>query len=286
MTIKTILTPLTGSNSETAVLNTALAIAKRFDAHIDVLHVRTDPRDAIPYLGEGISGDMIEEIMQRADAEATEVETNAYQQFDSWRNGAALVLSNTPCDGASCSWQIVTGIPDQATAIGGRYNDLVVIPGYAGSDAVEDELQFESTVMECGRALILAPSKSPKSVGERIMIAWDGGAESARAVSAALPLLSAAASVSIISVTEEDKPNADLEALARYLSWHGVDASTQTVNPGNQDIGEAILETAVAKDADLVVMGAYSHSRLREFVFGGVTRHIMETADLPVLMAH
>ena len=284
MTIKTILAPLTGSSAEKPVLNTALAIAKRFGAHIDVLHVRTDPRDAIPYLGEGISGAMIEEIMERADAEIAEIENKAHHQFDAWRNDAALALSNTLCEGASCSWHVVTGAQDQATAVGGRYADLVVVPGFG--EAVENEIQFESTVMECGRALVLAPTKSPKSVGERIMIAWDGGAESARAVSAALPLLTTAKSVSIITVSEASKSNADLKALARYLSWHGIDAATKMVDPGDQDVGETIMATAAAEKADLVVMGAYSHSRLREFVFGGVTRHVMETANLPVLMAH
>ncbi|MBL4719701.1 MAG: universal stress protein [Alphaproteobacteria bacterium] len=282
MTIKSILAPLTGAKPEKPVLNTALAIAKRFDAHIDVLHIRTDPRDAIPYLGEGISGAMIAEIMDRADTEIAEIQSKAHQDFESWRSDAGLPLSQSPGGGASCSWQIVTGAADQTTAIGGRYCDLVVVPGF--DDSAENELQFEATVMECGRALVLAPPNSPKSLGDRIVIAWDGSAESARAVSAALPFLVTAKSVSIVTISESGKTDVDLKALARYLSWHGVDAETKTVDPGDQSIGEAIM--SATGDADLLVMGAYSHSRLRELVFGGATRHVMETAELPVLMAH
>jgi len=282
MTIKSILAPLTGAKPEKSVLNTALSIARRFDAHIDVLHIKSDPRDAIPYLGEGVSGSMIEEIMQRADTEIAEIQEKAHQAFDSWRTGADLPLAQSPTDEASCSWQIVTGVADQTTAVGGRYCDLVVVPGF--DDSAENELQFEATVMECGRALVLAPPKSPDSLGERIVIAWDGSAESARAVSAALPFLVAAESVTVLTVSESDKTGVDLDALARYLSWHGVQANTKTVDPGEQSVGEAII--SATGDADLLVMGAYSHSRLREFVFGGATRHIMETAELPVLMAH
>jgi nucleotide-binding universal stress UspA family protein len=140
-------------------------------------------------------------------------------------------------------------------------------------------------LFETGRPVLVAGLAEAESHCERIIVAWNGGAEAARAITAALPFL-AAAEVTVVTVRgERDDGERGLSDVAEYLAWHGVVARTHAVIT-RAPVGEALLEAAVAVGADLVVMGGYSHSRLRELILGGVTRHMLEKAALPLLVAH
>ncbi|NKB60118.1 MAG: universal stress protein [Alphaproteobacteria bacterium] len=296
MTIQVIFAPVTGRKSDSSVLAAARGAAKRFNAHIDVVSLRADPRDAIPYLGEGISGALVEEFIAQAETENTEQAHKARAAFNEWRDAAGFVLADSMSDAVAiqgstaeiptCSWREVTGASDQTAASYGRLADLIVAPRGELANAVENEVAFETALLYSGRPLLLAPPTPQEEFGNRIAIAWDGSAEASRAVGAALPFLCTAEEVTAITVAEDNKVESPVEDLARYLSWHGVTANTRNVGLESRTVGEAILGAARHESADLLVMGAYSHNRFRQLVFGGATRYILDEGAMPVLMTH
>ncbi len=118
------------------------------------------------------------------------------------------------------------------------------------------------------------------------MVAWNGSTESARSVAFAMPFLANAREVHVLSVEGGSVSGPDARALEQHLVRHGIAATSSEVSPGDRSIGQAILEEADARGADLLVKGAYTHSRLRQMFFGGATSHILAEAEIPVLMAH
>lgn len=296
MTIRVIFAPVTGQKSDGSVLAAARGTAKRFNAHVDVVSLRTDPRDAIPYLGEGISGALVEEFIAQAEAESDAQSKKARTAFNDWRDAAGFLLADTASDAIAvrgsegevptCSWREVLGASDQSAAAGGRLADLIIAPRGDISGSVENEIALETALLYSGRPVLLAPPTPQEEIGTRIAIAWDGSAEAARAIGAALPFLHTAEMVTVISVAEDGKADSPVEDLARYLSWHGVQANTRNVSLDSKTVGEAILGAVRHESANLLVMGAYSHNRFRELVFGGATRYILDEGAMPVLMTH
>lgn len=291
MTIRVLFAPVTGRKSDGAVLAAARGLAKRFNAHVDVVSLRTDPREAIPYLGEGISGALVEEFIEQAETENTEQAKKAQKAFDDWREAAGFVLAesaggNPQAAAPSCSWREALGASDRTVSDIGRLSDLIIAPRGDLANPVENEVAFETSLLYSGRPLLLAPPTPQDDFGNHVAIAWDGSAESARAVAAALPFLAGADTVTAIAVAEEEKAEAPLEDLARYLAWHGIQANTRNVAQGEVTVGEAILSAVRHESADMLVMGAYSHNRFRELVFGGATRYILDESAMPVLMCH
>ena len=173
-----------------------------------------------------------------------------------------------------------------------RYADLVVLgqvnpdePPYAGHHLPEE------VVLASGRPMLVVPYiGAPAMIGRRVMVAWDASREAARAVSDALPILERAESVLVVSVNPEstplghgEVPGADIGA---HLVRHGVKVEVERVAAGELSVGEALLSHIADRGADLLVMGAYAHSRVRELVLGGATRTILKSMTVPVLMAH
>lgn len=294
--IRVIFAPLTGRKSDASVLAAAEGLANRFDAHIDVVSLRADPRDAIPYMGEGLSGALVEDFIAQVEAETAEQGRRAHHDFDAWREKTGFAYAETRAaatdargtgeDGPSCSWREMVGASDQSAAAAGRLADLIIAPRGKLEGEVENEVALEAALFDSGRPVLLAPSDPQSQFGNRIAVAWDGSAEAARALGAALPFLKTAESVTAISVAEDNKPNNTLEDLARYASWHGIQIDTNTVAPDTVTVGEALFGAVRRVSADMLVMGAYSHNRFRELVFGGTTRYILDESGMPVLMTH
>jgi nucleotide-binding universal stress UspA family protein len=142
--------------------------------------------------------------------------------------------------------------------------------------------------MSAGRPVLMVPyaGRFPDT-GKRVLIAWNAGREAARAVTDAMPLLSKAQSVEVVAFGEGgdhgEVPGADL---ALFLARHGVKATAARQHAPGVDIGNQILSRAADVNADLIVMGAYGHSRLRELALGGATRSVLDAMTVPVLMAH
>ncbi len=182
-------------------------------------------------------------------------------------------------------------IADEVVAAG-RVADLVIVSATNPEEITGVERDFvEQTVMALGRPVIVLPYKGKAAVSlNEVIIGWDGGREASRAAFDALPLLKKAAKVRVVRIDPQKDPSlrgsvagADLaEALAR----HGVRAEAQGYPTDGQDEGQALMRCAEDSGAGLIVMGAYGHSRLAEFIFGGATRFVLNRLVCPVLMSH
>ena len=173
------------------------------------------------------------------------------------------------------------------TAIGtiGRAYDLIVMP-QPGALPKMPESVFETALFDSGRPVLVVPQGFGGMVGKRILFAWNGSTESARAISLAMPVLSGAESIDVLSVDGALVPGPSAAEIAESLRSHGLNVTSQHVKPGNRSAGQTIVDTAVTGGADLIVKGAYTQSRLRQMIFGGMTRHLILNSTLPVLFSY
>jgi nucleotide-binding universal stress UspA family protein len=187
---------------------------------------------------------------------------------------------------SSVSFREETGLSDYWVESLGRINDLTVVRRPRNSSDVVASSVAESALMGTGRPVLLAPATMPRNVGTSVAIAWNGSIEASKAVASAMPFLLRAKTVTAISVVEEGGQDHNLDELVAYLHWHGVRAKASPVKSRGGDVGKALTSAASRAKADLLVMGAYTHSRMREMILGGVTDHVLHEAKIPVLLAH
>lgn len=286
MSIRRILVPFSASDAGERALHWAFGLARGLDAHVAVLHVRADPKATVPLLGEGVSGAMVEELIVLTEKEAEARAAKARDRFESMRAEAGLESrENAGATGSSTRFLEVVGREDDVTVREGRLSDLIVI-GHARDDGDPfARATLDAALFESGRPVLIAGGQRVAVTGTRIAIAWNGSAEAARAVSSALPLLHHADTVRVYAVeTEVTRESGD--GLVAFLAWHGIAAAMGALPEDKGSIGETLLTAAAADRIDLLVLGAYTHSRLRQLILGGVTRHLIEHAPLPLLMAH
>ncbi len=287
MAFKSILAPIGGVDSDGPTLALAARIAKRFSAHVDVLHAKADPRETMPYLGEGASPALIDQVMVSAEREADSRSARAKTGFDEWQKSSGLTLAPAPgiVEMPSCTLRIESGAEDKWIARLGRINDLTIVsePGESGSVAAM--LAFEAALLDTGRPVMMAPSNYKINDSGAVVIAWNGSAESSRAVAAGMPFLSTARSVHVVAV-EESANTPDAEAVVRYLAWHRIGANVRLASGKGRPAAQAIVAECEAVNAALLIMGGYTHNRLRQMIFGGVTAHVIRHATIPVLMGH
>jgi nucleotide-binding universal stress UspA family protein len=286
MNIRKLLLPLTGTAAGEAALVMALDIARDWGAHVLALHVRVDSRDVAPLAGEGLSGAMIEEMMTATDAESLARATAVRALFEATVTGRGVPVGEPRAGehGPTASFATVTGREEDLVAQQARLADLTVVPHPEASDDVSSSEALHAVLFDSGRPVLIAPPRPPAALGRRICIAWNGTAESASAVYAALPWLARAEAVRILAADEYQRRGPAAADLASYLALHDIHAEVATFRPIDREVGAGLLQAAAEFGADLLSMGAYSHSRLRQLLLGGVTRHVLEHAALPVLM--
>ncbi len=286
---KTILVPVGDAESGVASLEVALRVAAAFAGHVVGLHVRVDPATAVPLVGEGMSGAMVEEMMAAAEKQAASRAEAARRAFeDTCARHGVPQAAVPPVAGFSAEWVDVVGREEEVVAWRGRLSDLLVMARPRDAGESRATMTTNAALMESGRPLLLAPPEPPAGLGRTVAIAWNGSAEAGRAVTMAMPLLARAEAVSILAVVEDEHSDgAPAADLAAYLAWHGIEARCDklTVAP-HAHAGEALMAECVDLGADLVVMGAYTHSRLRQLILGGVTRYVLHHAPLPCLLCH
>lgn len=290
MPIRKIIVPVDGTAATQLSLDTAFRLARDLEAHVEVIHARPDPRLAVPLLGEGMSGAMIEELIDLTEKESAARAMAARQMFDRVCETSGMALSDAPPTTSppttrpTAGWVEVMGAEDDVLVRRGRLADLLVVARPTEHGDAPSAVSFNAAVFESGRPVLVAPTGAVASVGRRVAISWNGSAEAARAVSAAMPVLKRAESVLILNVDTDDTAGNGASSLTELLGWHGVSAESRTIPDDQGPVGAAII--AACGDADLLVMGAYTHSRLLQLILGGVTRHVLENAKLPLLMAH
>jgi len=273
---KTILVLVDGGPLSESTLETGLVVAAMFGAQVQALHVQADPATLVPIVGEGMSGAMVEQVM---DAMAKAVEQRAEKAKAAYDKLAAR-------GGTTMSWRQEMGPEPVVLAAAGRLADLIVLGRPDKSMDGQTAASLDAALFDTGHAVLVAPPAPPASFGRRVGLAWNGSAEASRVVSAALPYLAKAEHVTILSAPGTDK-RAPAEALVAYLALHGIKADAVSFElQHHQSVGHGLLEHAQKIGADLLAMGAYGHSRLREMILGGATRDVLAQATIPVLMAH
>ncbi len=288
MTIKTILACVSSAESGRSTLETAKHLARRFDGHIEALHVRADPRGLVPYTGEGMDGSMIEEIMEVTEREGGDRAAKTRQMFDDFCSGSGLAIAETPgaAPGSTIAWREETGREDEIVALRGRLFDIVVVGRPMRDAALPSPITLEAALLDTGRPIVIAPPAAPGEIGRSIAIAWESSPEAARAFTASLPLLSQADTVTLLSPEPVEPPGIPAEEALARLAWSGISGSIRKFNISNLEIGAAFLDQAQQAGADILIKGAYAHSRLRQMILGGRTRHIITNTEIPVLLAH
>lgn len=291
MKLKIVLAAVAGRDADPSTLDLAAVVARRFGAHIEALHIRSDPRDAIPFLGEGASGVLIEQIMTAAERDSGSRSGKARAAFDAWRTTTGFADAGAPgsTDGPTVAWREEVGAEDECMAVRGRVSDLIVIGRPPADESGLSTVLFETALFDTGRPVLVAPPQTratPAVLESPVVIFWTGGAEVSRAVAAALPFLSHATRVQIIPVNRSGVIP-DVTSLVEYLAWHKVRSETsQPLVSAAPNSGAELLTRVVREGAGLLVMGAYTQNRLRQLIYGSVTKHVLMNADLPVLMAH
>lgn len=287
MAIKKILVPLGDPKTGAVALGSALTLARDFGAHISVLYVRPDPRAAaMAYMGEPVSAGMIETVIKATEKRSAESAVKARKLFeDACAKAKVEVSDKAPGAGrVTASFDDVTDYEDEAIRRAGRVSDLLVLARPQGALATPQRLTLEAAMIDTGRPLLMVPPKPPSRIGANVAIAWNGSTQAAHAVAMAMDFLMGAQSVVILTAKENGADHRP-EDLQDQLAWHGIKAKVVSVT-AKGDAGKALLAAAAKAGADLLAMGAYGHSRVRELVLGGVTKHVLESATIPVLMAH
>lgn len=276
MAYKDILVYADAGEAAAACLDVATMLASAHKAHLTALHVIAPPFVPMDVTG-GVPAQLLDwqEEVARQRAGAAEKEVRAAER----RSGLKI------------EWRKVHGDVPATLLLHTRYADLVIAS--QGSDDDETPAGIgdlaEIIVMGAGRPTLAVPRRGKfLTVGERVLVAWSRTQEATRALHDALPILVRAKSVTVMEVNPRhgETPHIAGADIAAHLARHGVKVEVSSMTAGDMEVAEAILSRVTDLGADLVVMGAYGHSRLREFAFGGVTLHMLRHMTVPVLMSH
>lgn len=287
MSFKTILVPVSSPEASASTLATALHVARRWNSHLEILHVRADPRGLVPYTGEGMDGSMIEEIMDVTEREGGERAIETRAMFDAFCTENSLVVSDTPTQeaGVTVSWREESGREDEVVALRGRLYDLIVVGRPVADTPLPSPITLEAALHDTGRPILVAPPAATEACGKHIAIAWEASPEAARTIAVSIQALVEAEQVTVLDPKLPQPLPLDSADLVDRLCWHGVDAKIHGFEVSSTEVGAAFLKHAASIGADMLVKGAYSQSRLRQMVLGGRTRHILNNATIPTLLA-
>jgi nucleotide-binding universal stress UspA family protein len=255
-----------------------LAVASIWKARIAALIVQVDSRDVAPLAGEGLSGAMIEDMMQATERDGAARAVRLRAQFE-----AELAKSGAGADGAAV--EIVRGREEDVVPAQARLADLTILahPDRSQDEGASDTLH--AVLFDSGRPVLIAPRHAVLQIGMRCCVAWNGTVESSAALAAMLPWLKRAEAVRVLHAGAYQRRGPTAADVLPYLALHGIVADVTEFTPVNRDVGAGLLSAAAEFGADLIGMGAYSHSRLRQLILGGVTRHVLQNSTVPILMS-
>jgi nucleotide-binding universal stress UspA family protein len=278
MPYKTLLVHVDGGARAPRRIDKAGRRARRFDAHLIGLHALSVIK--LPGYAQVVleGGARLEEFQAKAAAEAAR---QAEQVFNRGVNAVGLSKSE---------WRASRGDAAEVVPLHARYADLAVIGQPNASDASGVEPDFaERLVLAAGRPIVVIPyAGNFGEIGKRVLVAWNAGREATRALTDAIPMLREAQEVHVIAFNPVGAPHGEVPGadIGLFLARHGIKVNVSQQTADDVDVGNQLLSRAADLDVDLIVMGAYGHSRMKELVLGGVTRTIFESMTVPVLMSH
>ena len=279
MSYKSILVLLDYTKSSQARAEAAIGLAIHHGAHLTALYVIVDPSSAIY-----VHGYLPRDVLKTARAQEEALANDVMNRFAAAAERHQVLFDKRIERGLDYA------VPD-IISMHARYADLIVVGQTEPDDPPPIPGLPGQLVLACGCPILMVPYVGPAAtLGERVAVAWDASREASRAVRDALPILTQAKSVSVIVVNPDqrslghgDVPGADIAA---HLARHGLKVNVQRVDNPSLDVGNALLSHLACENADLLVMGGYGHSRLREIILGGATRTMLHEMTGPVLMSH
>jgi nucleotide-binding universal stress UspA family protein len=281
MNYKDLLVVLDSERSARGRLDLAAALAERFEAHLVGLYPLPipEPPRYLGYYDPTLLDPFFHELRERA-RDAADKQREGFEHVASLR-------------GLSAEWRAIAEGPEADAALHARYVDLTILgqldPDRGEADTIRP--RPEQVTLASGRPVLVIPYAGQfDSVGRRVLIAWNATREATRAVNDAMPLLTAAEIVTVLSIDPHEGPQGHGELpgadISLHLARHGVKAQVERTVAADVPVGEVLLSRAADLGADLLVMGAYGHSRARELLLGGATRTLLRSMTLPVLMSH
>lgn len=273
MAIRDILVHIDDQESSETILRIAIKLAEELGAHLTALYIK-NPIEYPVYADVTIPQSVFDQAEEYEKEKLEVAKTN----FDHITHGKQIPVEWKQDEGRTAA----TLIEHSAC-----YDLLVVSQSAPSGQGDIDENVADRVVLESGRPILVIPNTATDSVNlDRVVVAWNGKKEAVRAIHDAMPLLERARTVSIVSVRPspyDDVPCADV---AKHLARHGVNVEVEQTDEDIVDVGHWLQSQIKENKANLVVMGAYGHSRYREMIFGGVTRHMLRSMPIPCLMSH
>ena len=275
--VKDVVVNLTGGHPQDFAADFAISLGSSFGAHIAGVGFIYEPVIPGDMLG-GIPTDLIE--VQRE--ENSKTAKAAVGRFEATAKAAGVSAESRIVDAS------VAGAADLFGRIARRF-DIAVVGQARREQGASEELLIEGTLFGSGRPVIVVPFIQKEGLKlDRVLICWDGSRPAARAIADAVPFLERAKAVDIVVVTGERDKSGEITGknMRRHLARHGIETEIKHITAGSVGAQNAILAHAADSGANFIVMGGYGHSRLREFILGGVTRSILKSMPVPVLMSH
>ncbi len=276
MSYKTLLVHVDSGERTPARLEFALQLARRNEAHLVGVHAISVPR--IPAYAAVEGGDLMREYQEKA---LQDLSKRARDLFDRVVGASGY---------GSVEWRESRGDAADVVPLHARYADLVILGQANGAESSGVEPDFvDRVLLAAGRPVLVIPYAGRfAEVGTRALVAWNASREATRAVTDALPLLARASEVNVVAFNPQGAPHGEVPGadIALFLARHGVKVTVSHERGTDIDAGNLLLSRASDLDANLLVMGAYGHSRMQELILGGATRTILQSMTLPVLMSH
>jgi nucleotide-binding universal stress UspA family protein len=275
--IKDLVVNLTGGHPQDFAADYAISLAQAFEAHLVGIGFIYEPIVPGSVLG-GVPTDLIE--IQRE--ENSKTAKAAIARFEERARASNLVPESRLIDAS------IAGAADLFGRIARRF-DIAVAGQARREQGASEELLIEGALFGSGRPVIVVPVTQTAPVKlDRVMLCWDGSRPAARAIADAIPFMTRANAVEIVVVIGERDKSGEITGanMKWHLARHGIDVEIKRIAAGGADAQSTIVKHATESGADFLVMGGYGHSRLREFILGGVTRSILRAMPVPVLMSH
>lgn len=284
--IRTILVPTSGSDTDAVVFETALAAARPCQAHLEFFHVRVSAGEALRYSEHAsfARGAALRSALRELKDDSEKRWEAARRHVRDFCNEHKITMADSPdrLDTMSASWREEASNGEEPFITRARIHDLVVMGRFTRPNGLPPNL-LPFLLVECGRPMLIAAAHAPRRLGT-IMVAWKDAPEPARALTAAMPLLTEAESVVVAEIVEGHPSANDAAAVAAQLRWHGLRAEPRTIRADGHPVAALLSSAAEACGADLLVIGSYSRGPLREEIFGGCTRSFLNQAPVPVFV--
>lgn len=276
-----------------ATLKTALLAARRFNSHIDAVHIHKEPTCVlpVPVVTSDMAGFVVNDVVtaeETALAETADKTRRIFEKFIEKEDIRPQAEPDLNSNEVTAEFRELYGSADEILSWASRVSDLTVLPRPDTSALSEDAFEMMNAVlMESGSAVLVSPLTAPVSLGNRIAVAWDASEEAAKAVTFALPFLKRAEEVVLMETAAPNPELAGVDFLKKRLMRHGVSASVLIIPETSSvsALGDELIRQTCGH-FDMLVMGAYTQSNMRRWILGSTTKYMVENADIPLLMAH